>query len=391
MIVAGIPAYNEEKFIGRTILLALKYADRVIVVDDSSVDLTYEIARRVGAITIRHKQNMGYGETVHTLLKEAKKHKADILVILDPWSDPSEIPFLVGPILKGEAGMVFQKPTDTSIHKKIKRKLLTQFLIHASNLFALSSDLIQILISKIDSDQLNLEHLPLSYVRNLGTNVLEIETSYLREYFEKYLDYLAKFYPIYFDQKELNIVDQKVVSIEERSRLPFMNLLSQYPAGLKNWKNYENICKKVLTYLFVPPLSPPIEQSYTENGLHRRDLIFHVPYDVTGFWKHIQNRYFSEALIVECKNYSYPLNGNEIIIFSKYLGKYRLGTFGIVLSRYGLSDSAKKEMKRLCRDEQKLILCLNDTDLEKMISLKESSQEPELIIDNIRRTFLVSL
>lgn len=392
LIIAGIPAYNEEREIGRTVILALKYVDKVIVVDDSSADLTYEVAKRAGAIVVQHERNMGYGRAIHTLFNEAIKLNADVLVILDLWgSNPNDIPFLVGPILKGEADLVLQKPSGITIRDRIKRKLLTRFLIHASHLFALSSDVTQTIISKIDSDRLNLEELPLSCIYNLGVKVLEIETSYLREYFEDYLDYLAKFYPTYFDKKELNKVDRKSVLPEERSHLPFINVLSQCPVGIENWKKYENICKEILTYLFVPPLSQPIEQSSTENRLHRRDLIFHIPYDSSGFWKHVQNRYFSEALIVECKNYSYPIEGNEIIIFSKYLGNYRLGNFGIILSRHDPSDSAKKEMVRLWRDEQKLILCLNDADIERMVSLKENSQDPELVVDNIRRKFLESL
>ena len=55
-----MPAYNEEKFIARTIIGAQKFVDQVIVVDDGSIDKTSEIAEKLGAIVVRHKKDSGY-------------------------------------------------------------------------------------------------------------------------------------------------------------------------------------------------------------------------------------------------------------------------------------------------------------------------------------------
>ena len=44
IIVATIPAYNEERMIARVIIDVQEYVDKVIVVDDGSTDLTAEIA-----------------------------------------------------------------------------------------------------------------------------------------------------------------------------------------------------------------------------------------------------------------------------------------------------------------------------------------------------------
>ncbi len=44
-VMVAIPAYNEEVAIGSVVLRARKYADKVVVVDDGSVDRTAEIAR----------------------------------------------------------------------------------------------------------------------------------------------------------------------------------------------------------------------------------------------------------------------------------------------------------------------------------------------------------
>lgn len=47
-VVACIPAYNEESSIGAVIVRTMGYVDRVLVCDDGSVDLTGEIAWRLG-------------------------------------------------------------------------------------------------------------------------------------------------------------------------------------------------------------------------------------------------------------------------------------------------------------------------------------------------------
>jgi len=100
LVVAGIPAYNEEKTIARVVLGAQKYAHIVVVCDDGSTDLTGEIAERLGAVVVRHEQNTGYGSAIQSLLKRALALKADVFVTLDGdgQHDPAEIPRLIKPI-----------------------------------------------------------------------------------------------------------------------------------------------------------------------------------------------------------------------------------------------------------------------------------------------------
>lgn len=46
-VAVGVPAFNEELSIARVVLEAQKHADRVVVYDDGSSDLTGEIAERL--------------------------------------------------------------------------------------------------------------------------------------------------------------------------------------------------------------------------------------------------------------------------------------------------------------------------------------------------------
>jgi glycosyltransferase involved in cell wall biosynthesis len=107
-IVACIPAFKEEATVARVILRTQKYANHVLVCDDGSHDLTGEIAEKLGAFVIRHQRNMGKGHAVRSLLLEASRLGADVVVLLDAdgQHDPSEIPMLVKPIEQGEADFV---------------------------------------------------------------------------------------------------------------------------------------------------------------------------------------------------------------------------------------------------------------------------------------------
>ena len=102
-IIAGMPAYNEEKYIGTMVLKTLQYVDEVIVVDDGSADKTSEIAKLSGAIVVRNPQNKGYGSAIQSIIAAAKERAADILVILDADTqhNPEDIPHLISSVRDG--------------------------------------------------------------------------------------------------------------------------------------------------------------------------------------------------------------------------------------------------------------------------------------------------
>ncbi len=102
-IIVGLPAYNEERTIASIILRVSEFADEVIVVNDGSVDKTEKLAKLAGAEVITHKTNKGYGSAIRTILQEAGKRNADILVIIDAdaQNNPDEIPLLIEAVIKG--------------------------------------------------------------------------------------------------------------------------------------------------------------------------------------------------------------------------------------------------------------------------------------------------
>jgi len=103
MIIAVIPAFNEESQIKEVVLKTAGFVDRVIVVDDGSVDLTGEVAADAGAVVVRHAINRGLGAAISTGLKAGLKLGADIVVTLDADGQhlPEEIPLFAEKISNG--------------------------------------------------------------------------------------------------------------------------------------------------------------------------------------------------------------------------------------------------------------------------------------------------
>jgi glycosyltransferase involved in cell wall biosynthesis len=105
-----MPAYNAEKTLERTLQdLPMDWVDDVIVVDDASSDRTVELSRGLGLHTLVHPQNRGYGGNQKTCYREALARGADIVVMVHPdhQYDPSHIPAMVAPLLRGECDAVF--------------------------------------------------------------------------------------------------------------------------------------------------------------------------------------------------------------------------------------------------------------------------------------------
>jgi len=106
--VVCIPAFNEEKTIGKVVVRAQQFADKVLVCDDGSGDMTAAIAEKLGASVIRHELNMGKGEAFRSLFSACRDMGADIMITIDgdDQHDPADIPKLVDPLTKGHADVV---------------------------------------------------------------------------------------------------------------------------------------------------------------------------------------------------------------------------------------------------------------------------------------------
>jgi glycosyltransferase involved in cell wall biosynthesis len=106
--VACIPAFNEERTIGKVVVGTLPYVDSVIVCDDGSTDMTAAIAEKLGVKVIMHEKNLGKGEAFRSLFAACRDMGADIMITIDgdDQHDPADIPKLIEPVTKGSADVV---------------------------------------------------------------------------------------------------------------------------------------------------------------------------------------------------------------------------------------------------------------------------------------------
>jgi len=107
-VVALIPAYNEERFIGSLVLAVQAHVDKVVVVDDGSADRTTEIAQKAGAIVVQHTRNQGKAAAVNTGFQYLRQLAPAAVVMLDGDGQHSadDIAAVLGPVLSGKADIV---------------------------------------------------------------------------------------------------------------------------------------------------------------------------------------------------------------------------------------------------------------------------------------------
>ena len=108
-VVVVMPAYNA----GRTLRLTYEELPKdtvnlVILVDDASTDGTLDVARQLGLSIFVHNRNYGYGANQKTCYTEALRAGADVVVMVHPdyQYDPTLLPQLIEPIVRGDADVV---------------------------------------------------------------------------------------------------------------------------------------------------------------------------------------------------------------------------------------------------------------------------------------------
>ena len=132
LIIVGIPAYNEEKKIARIIVKLQEIADKVLVCNDGSSDLTGAIAEKLGAVVINHQKNLGYGAAIRSIFLKARELNCDTLVTFDADGQHriEDIQKVLKPIIDNNADVVIgsrflDKSTSIPRYRRIGIKTIT--------------------------------------------------------------------------------------------------------------------------------------------------------------------------------------------------------------------------------------------------------------------------
>lgn len=103
-----IPAYNEEKSIGKVVRdIPRELVAHVIVVNNRSTDNTVQVAMDAGAIVL-NEDRKGYGWACLKGIEKSKELQTDLVVFMDgDYSDyPEEIASVIAPILENDFDLV---------------------------------------------------------------------------------------------------------------------------------------------------------------------------------------------------------------------------------------------------------------------------------------------
>ena len=130
----GIPAFNEEKNIAAIITKLADITDTIIVCNDGSLDLTSDIAERMGAFVINHEKNLGYGAAIRSIFLKAKELDGDILVTFDADGQHriEDIEKVTKPIIDQEVDLVIgsrfldESEKEVPRYRKVGIKVITK-------------------------------------------------------------------------------------------------------------------------------------------------------------------------------------------------------------------------------------------------------------------------
>jgi len=110
-VAVVIPAYNEEKLIGRVITNMPDYVDKMVIVNDASSDKTHQIAQEYQKkdpqriIIICHDKKKGVGGAIADGYEWCRDHDFDLAAVMagDAQMDPNDLEYLLNPMADDEA------------------------------------------------------------------------------------------------------------------------------------------------------------------------------------------------------------------------------------------------------------------------------------------------
>jgi hypothetical protein len=163
--------------------------------------------------------------------------------------------------------------------------------------------------------------------------------------------------------------------------------LERCPSGQAQFARYEEICTRLISYVFSHTLGPPYRQPVTSDRVHRRDVVFRN-LQGSDFFRRIAQRFDADFLIVDFKNYSKAIDSSVVESVSKYANK-ALGRFILLVARKGMAPSAGKALLRLHRDENTVIITVSDAQLLEMVARKDKGEDPDALLEDLLNEFLL--
>jgi len=198
-IVVTIPAYNEERTIGkvirdiRAVMDLYRYNYNVLVIDDGSRDKTAIEAKNAGAIVYSHPRNYGLAETFRSEIEKCLELNADIIVHTDADGQylAEEIPQLIEEVKKGN---------DLVLGSRFKGKIESMPMVKRFGNLAFSKVISQVTRTKISDSQTGFR----AFTREVAKNIrLSSTHTYTQEQIIRAVKqkFKIKEVPVYFAKR----------------------------------------------------------------------------------------------------------------------------------------------------------------------------------------------
>jgi len=171
---------------------------------------------------------------------------------------------------------------------------------------------------------------------------------------------------------------ETIADVDEHQKL--IDRLNACPAGWDSWVDYQNLVQNILEFLFCPPLNSPIPQSNDKNKKNRRDFILSNYSNKRDIWEFLRDRYDADYVVVDAKNSAKSISKNDVLQIANYLKQKGTGLFGIIIARKGTNSSSENTLRDVWIHDQKMIVVLNDVDVEQMILDKKNGEDPAKLI-----------
>lgn len=170
----------------------------------------------------------------------------------------------------------------------------------------------------------------------------------------------------------------------------FIDKLYSCPPGRPGWKQFEDTCVDILSYLFVPPLTKPKIQARTYSGIDRRDAVFpNRNFNSDNVWGYLLRELEARLLLFEFKNYDALEIGKEEVDQTRNYMTKPMGRLAFMCCNKPPHANAYLRRNDIYHAEQKVIVFLTNDHLKQLLFIKERGDDPgDLIFDMYESFYL---
>lgn len=160
--------------------------------------------------------------------------------------------------------------------------------------------------------------------------------------------------------------------------------------GIDDATEYQFLTLEILNFLFNPELIDGEPEVRTIDGTERRDILFTNDSDRT-FWTYLRTEHSAIILMFETKN-TKTVTNIHLNQTSTYLGD-RIGRVGFIVTRSPLREAQERKAFSIYNDStpRKIILVLSDHDIDTMLDMKCSGDDPMRYVQRLYRAFRTSV